>query len=182
MYSNSRLLHIGLSLSQMVFTKVLEPVLRWARRKAIRISEYLDDLIIASRTTELSRLHTTQVSYKLLELGFLYKESKSHLTLSQQIDHLGFTINTKSMSSAAQPSKRRDICREALKMLRHKTCSLRHLSSFIGKAQATTPAVFPARLRARDLLHLKNLHLQQATTWSTSIICHQQHVRTYIGG
>ncbi|KAG1039011.1 hypothetical protein G6F43_012596 [Rhizopus delemar] len=153
----------------MVFTKLLKPLLRWARRKGIRISAYLDDLIITAKSKELSQLHTTQVCQKLKELGFLFKESKSHLTPTQQIDHLGFTINTKNMSLSVPASKRGDIRREALKMLKTKTCSLRHLSSFIGKTQATTPAVFPARLRTRELLQLKNQYLRQGATWNTSI-------------
>lgn len=86
-------LAFGLSLSPMVFTKLLKPLLRWARRKGIRISAYLDDIIITAKTKELSHLHTTQVCQKLTELGFLFKESKSHLTPTQQLDHLGFTIN-----------------------------------------------------------------------------------------
>ncbi|KAG1081035.1 hypothetical protein G6F42_023109 [Rhizopus arrhizus] len=162
-------LAFGLSLSPMVFTKIVKPLLRWARRKGIRISAYLDDLIITAKTKELSHLHTTQVCQKLTELGFLFKESKSHLVPTQQIDHLGFTIDTTNMSLSIPASKRRDIRREALKMLRSKSCSLRNLSSFIGKAQATTPAVFPARLRTRELLQLKNQLLHQGTSWNTMI-------------
>lgn len=162
-------LAFGLSLSPMVFTKILKPLLRWARRKGIRISAYLDDLIIAAKSKELSHLHTSQVCQKLKELGFLFKESKSHLQPTQQINHLGFTIDTRNMSLSVPTSKRRDIRREALKMLRQKTCTLRQLSSFIGKAQATTPAVFPARLQTRDLLQLKNHHLQSGALWNATV-------------
>jgi hypothetical protein len=41
-----RVLPFGMSLSPLVFTKILRPVLRWARRKGIRLSAYLDDLLI----------------------------------------------------------------------------------------------------------------------------------------
>lgn len=38
-----RVLPFGLSLAPFVFTKVLKPILRWARRKGIRLTAYLDD-------------------------------------------------------------------------------------------------------------------------------------------
>ena len=70
-----RVLPFGLSLSPLVFTKVLKPVLRWARRRGIRISAYLDDLIIVAKTKELSREHTRLVHAKLVELGYKIKET-----------------------------------------------------------------------------------------------------------
>jgi hypothetical protein len=43
-----RVLPFGLSLAPYVFTKILKPILKWARRKGIRISAYLDDLLIVA--------------------------------------------------------------------------------------------------------------------------------------
>lgn len=165
-----RTLAFGLSLSPLIFTKILRPVLRWARRRGIRISAYLDDLVIIGKTKEITSQHTQAVLQKLRDLGFLYKESKSQLTPSQTIDHLGFTIDTTTMCLSVPTSKRRDIRREAMKLLKTKSCSLRNLSSFIGKAQATTPAVFPARLHTRQLLHLKNLALAKGKTWNSTVL------------
>jgi hypothetical protein len=47
-----RTLPFGLSLSPFVFTKIVRPILKWAREKGIRISAYLDDILIAARTKE----------------------------------------------------------------------------------------------------------------------------------
>jgi hypothetical protein len=47
-----RTLPFGLSLSPWVFTKIIRPVLTWARERGIRISAYLDDIIIAAMTKE----------------------------------------------------------------------------------------------------------------------------------
>jgi hypothetical protein len=54
-----RVLLFGLSLSPLVFTKILKPVLKWARRKGIRLSAYLDDLLIAAKDRT-----TCQQTYK----------------------------------------------------------------------------------------------------------------------
>jgi hypothetical protein len=48
-----RVLPFGLSLSPLVFTKILKPVLKWAHRKGLRLSAYLDDSLITEITAQL---------------------------------------------------------------------------------------------------------------------------------
>ena len=164
-----KVLPFGLSLSPWVFTKVLKPFLKWARRQGIRISAYLDDLIVIAKDYQTSQLHTSKVAIKLRELGFLIHPSKSQLTPTQVIEHLGFTINTQTMSVSVPRAKVRDIRREASRMLRSTQCTLRQLAAFIGKAQATTMAIFPARLMTRQLLAVKNQMLRTGKPWSSTV-------------
>jgi hypothetical protein len=164
-----RVLPFGLSLSPMVFTKVVRPVLRWARRKGIRLSAYLDDLLIVSRSLHTARAHTRMVLNKLRDLGFMVKVAKSVLRPTQKIQHLGFVIDTRTMTLTVPSSKIRDLRREASRLFRAASCSIRHLSSFIGKAQAMTMAVFPARLQTRHLLAVKNLALRRCRSWTSTI-------------
>ncbi|KAK3811349.1 MAG: hypothetical protein JOS17DRAFT_796160 [Linnemannia elongata] len=72
------------------------------------------------------------------------------------IDHLGFRIDTRTMTLSVPRSKVRDLRREAEKLLRSKATALRNLASFIGKAMAMTAAVFPARLMTRRLIQVQN--------------------------
>ena len=72
-----RVLPFGLSLSPMVFTKMLRPVLRWARRKGIRLSAYLDDLLIVAKDKQTSQHHTRMIAQKLNELGYLIKSAST---------------------------------------------------------------------------------------------------------
>jgi Reverse transcriptase (RNA-dependent DNA polymerase)/DNA N-6-adenine-methyltransferase (Dam) len=164
-----RVLPFGLSLSPMVFTKVVRPVLRWARRKGIRLSAYLDDLLIVSRSLQTARAHTRMVQRKLQDLGFMIKATKSVLRPTQKLQHLGFLIDTRDMTLTVPSSKIRDLRREASRLFRSASCSLRHLSSFIGKAQAMTIAVFPARLQTRHLLTVKNLALRRCPSWTSTV-------------
>jgi hypothetical protein len=92
-----RFLSFVLSLSPLVFTKVLRPLLRWARRKGIRISAYLDDLLIVAKGYRTSLNQKRLVVRKLSELGFLVKIAKSSLEPSQNILYLGFLTNTKKL-------------------------------------------------------------------------------------
>lgn len=164
-----KVLPFGLSLAPLVFTKVLRPLLRWARRKGIRISAYLDDLLIAAATKELSIEATKMVQLKLKSLGFLIKEAKSSLTPSQTIQHLGFEIDTVSMTLKIPGPKIRDVRREASKLFNKGTCTVRQLSSFIGKAIAMTAAVFPARLKVQHLTAAKIHALKSGSSWEESI-------------
>lgn len=164
-----RTLPFGLSLSPWVFTKIVRPVLTWARQRGIRISAYLDDIIIAASTKEEAKQHTRMVREQLERLGFLIKDSKSTLTPTQRIDHLGFKIDTTTMSLAVPPSKVRDLRREALKMIKAGTVSLRRLAAFIGKATAMTIAVFPARLMTRQLIQTQNAALARNCSWTDPV-------------
>lgn len=164
-----RVLPFGLSLSPMVFTKILRTVLKWARRRGIRLAAYLDDLLVVARSQHTSQIHTRAVLRKLQELGFAIKTSKSTLTPSQRIQHLGFMIDSNTMTLSATHHKVRDLRREAGRLARRQQCTVRQLSSFIRKAQALTMAVFPARLKCRSLLTIKNQMLHQGHQWSSTI-------------
>ena len=62
-----------MSLSTMVFTKILRPMLKWARRKGIRVAAYLDDLLIVAKDRLTSGKHTKMVLEKLQELGWRFR-------------------------------------------------------------------------------------------------------------
>jgi hypothetical protein len=164
-----KVLPFGLSLAPMIFTKMLKPLLRWARKRGIRISAYLDDLIIAAASKEKSKLATKMVLRKLKELGYLTKEYKSSLIPSQTLEHLGFEINTASMTLRVPGKKIRDVRREASKMVNKGLCTVHQLSSFIGKAIAMTAAVFPARLKIQHLMADKIKALKSDSSWESLV-------------
>jgi len=60
-------------------------------------------------TKEQSRTDTLKVQQKLTELGFLIKMSKSQTTPTQHLEHLGYTIDTTTMSLEIPGNKIRDI-------------------------------------------------------------------------
>lgn len=142
-----KVLPFRLSLAPLIFTKVLRPLLQWAHKQGIRISAYLDDLLIVAASKEQSRKDTIRVQEKLTQLGFLIKMSKSQTTPTQRIDHLGYTIDTISMTLEVPGNKIRDIRWEANRMAQKGVATLCQLSSFIGKATVMLGAVFPARLQ-----------------------------------
>ena len=164
-----RTLPFGLALSPYVFTKIIRPILQWARAKGIRLSAYLDDLLVAAATEQEAKLHTLMVRAQLEKLGFLINDKKSTLTPTRQIEHLGFRIDTVRMALTVPGHKIRDLRREAVKMLNATTFQLRRLAAFIGRAMSMTAAIFPARLKTRALLQVQNRALADQCNWTDPI-------------
>lgn len=107
-----------------MFTKIICPILKWARGKGIRISAYLDNILIAAASRKEVQQHTQLVHDQLACLGFLIKESKLTLDPTQDINHLGFRINTTDMSLSVPRSKVHNLCREAVKIMQAGTIQL----------------------------------------------------------
>jgi hypothetical protein len=80
-------------------------------------------------------------------LGFLINNTKSVFQLTQILKHFGFYINTWKMFLTLPKDKVRELKWEAMKLWTLTTTTIRHLASFIGKAQAAMLAVLPARLQ-----------------------------------
>ncbi|CEG82499.1 hypothetical protein RMATCC62417_16563 [Rhizopus microsporus] len=110
-------------------------------------------LIIINKPQTETEQKTQQVLSKPKELGFI---SKFHLGRFTDNRLLGITINAITMTISVPTSKRRDIRHETERLFNKKKCTLKVLSSLIGQAEATNPAVFPASPKARSFLALKN--------------------------
>ncbi|KAK4514797.1 uncharacterized protein ATC70_002402 [Mucor velutinosus] len=101
----------GLASSPFVFTKVCRPILEHLRSRGIRISAYLDDWLLMADSKQLAMEQARQVVSLLQDLGWLINFQKSVLTPTQQLEHLGFVLNTKSMTARLPATKLRDIRR-----------------------------------------------------------------------
>jgi len=154
-----RCLPFGLSLSPRIFTKILRPVIRWARAQGIRLSPYLDDILLAAASKVQAAAQTLKFRTKLESMGWLVNLSKSVLEPTQVIKHLGFYINTRRMTLTLPKDKVRDLRREAYKLMVSTSVPLRRLASFIGKAQAAVLAVLPARLQNETSPSVQGLRL-----------------------
>ncbi|KAF9169738.1 hypothetical protein BGX20_009894 [Mortierella sp. AD010] len=84
--------------------------------------------------------------WKLADLGFLTKESKSSLkseTGTSRIQHWYCIYDAKDFEQEIQ---------EVSKLVNTGTCTTRQLSSFIGNAILMTVAVFLAQLKVQHLM------------------------------
>ncbi|KAG0904742.1 hypothetical protein G6F33_012699 [Rhizopus arrhizus] len=156
----------GLASSPYVFTKVCRPILHYFRSQGYRISAYLDDWILAANSKQLAIQQAQAVLALLQQLGWIVNYKKSVLTPTQQLEHLGFLLNTRTMMASLPLKKLRDI-RRSIKQILDKPSrqTPRTVHSLTMRIQAATFAIFPARLYTRHLLYFKNQVVKSDTDW-----------------
>lgn len=147
----------GLASSPYVFTKVCKPILEHLRSRGFRISAYLDDWLLIAESKQQAVTQARQVVSLLLDLGWIVNFKKTVLVPTQQLEHLGFVLNTQSMTALLPAVKLRDIRRSIKHVLdKPHRQSPRIIHSLTMRIQAATFAIFPARLYTRHLLYYKN--------------------------
>ena len=149
-------LPFGLSLSPWIFTKLLKPLLKWARRRGIRLTAYLDDFMVMASSRELCVRHTHLVLEKMASLGWRVNLGKSTLSPSTSIEHLGMRIDSTTLCFSVPGKKVRALRRRAYHLLHQSTTSWAELTSFAGTALATQLGCVQARFQTRYILQQIN--------------------------
>lgn len=98
-------LPFGLSTAPYVFTRVTRQVVRYWRRQGIRLIHYLDDWLWMAPSRYRAQLLSSRVVHDLTRLGFLLNYPKSTLSPVQSLIHLGFLIDTTTMTFAVPPER-----------------------------------------------------------------------------
>ncbi|KAG1155972.1 hypothetical protein G6F37_008047 [Rhizopus arrhizus] len=156
----------GLASVPYLFTKICRPILEWARTQSIRVSVYLDDWILAAKSKTLALQHTNMLVQQLQQLGWIVNTKKSVLSPTRNLEHLGFCLDTTTMTASLPAKKIRDL-RRSIKQIISKPHSQipRTIHSLTMRIQAATFAVFPARLYTRHLLYYKNKQVKNDKDW-----------------
>ena len=144
-------LPFGLNSAPHTFTKLMKPVVAVIRRLAVRLILYLDDMLIAARTTEEVRRHLATALELLVALGFIINIKKSVFKLTQNLEFLGFQLNSLSMTISLPKDKLHAIRKAARRLQERKKCSVRDLAHLLGMMVAAHPAILPAPLHYRNL-------------------------------
>ena len=167
-------LPFGLSSAPYVFTKLLRPVLTFLRDKGIRCLMYLDDMLILGRTaTELNH-NFALVKPLLTSLGFLVNEDKSVPGPTQELEFLGFLINSKRMTLAVTDEKIKSLISQCKTLMESPQITIRQLARIIGVMTSMTPAVLPAPLHYQALQELKNTALDHHHSYFAQITLTQE--------
>ena len=133
-----------------VFTKLLKPVFSHLREQGWLSVIYVDDSLLLGHDYD-ECLANVQATADLLEsLGFHIHPDKSILNPSQNIQFLGFDIDTVSMTISLTQEKKNGIRIKAAQLLSY-TTSIRNVASFIGKLTAAFEAIPLGRLHHRNL-------------------------------
>ena len=144
-------LPFGLSSAPWVFTKTTRPVVATLRPLGLRLIIYIDDIMVMAPSPTVAREHTTGLIFLLENLGFIINHPKSLLTPTQEIQFLGFVINTSTMEIRLPGEKIKQIRQDTRKLLEMHIPQALALSRLLGKLNHAAQAIPPAPLFYRNL-------------------------------
>jgi len=110
-------LPFGLSASPYLFCKVLRETITILRRQGIRVNCYMDDRLILGRSREECQ-EAVKVTLETLKMrGWQVNKEKSHLTPTQELDYLGFTVNTEATPTLAMQKEKLTALKKEIRRL-----------------------------------------------------------------
>ena len=136
--------------SPRIFTKTLKPLLQHIREKGVISSIYIDDLYIQGKDIHECKQNVMYTTHKLKELGFMISD-KSVFTPTQTLCHLGFILNSITMTVKLSDKKREKVINMCLETLKLTVLSIRKMAQIIGTLVACFPAIQYGPLFYRDL-------------------------------
>lgn len=123
---------------------------------------YIDDIYLQGDTIELCNQNVIATSNILNKCGFVINPEKSVFIASQEIEYLGFILNSTEMTVSITNQKAEKMIGLCKDFLKCKTNTIRDLSAIIGNLVASFPAVTHGKLFYRQLENEKIEALKEA--------------------
>lgn len=123
---------------------------------------YIDDIYLQGDTIELCNQNVIATSNILNKCGFVINPEKSVFIASQEIEYLGFILNSREMTVSITNQKAEKMIGLCKDFLKCKTNTIRDLSAIIGNLVASFPAVTHGKLFYRQLENEKIKALKEA--------------------
>ena len=162
-------LPFGLTSAPRVFSKVLKPVINFIRNKGIKITFYLDDILIIGPSYD-SVCNSLSLTLDILcNLGFKINYEKSSLVPNQVINHLGYLWNSKEMCISLPTEKIGKIKHFCLQ-ISSECVSLRRISALLGMLVNSSNGFSYAPLHYRSLQLCFIEGLKCSKSWDDCII------------
>ena len=145
-------LPFGLTCSPRVVTKLLKPVMAFLRATwGILISVFMDDMLLQASTKEKAFLHAQLGVLTLMSLGWEINWEKSSLIPSTEITHLGFKINTTTMTASCPLAKIERLILKATEIFKAKVVTVHEAERLLGMMESVRPVTPLAALHYRSL-------------------------------
>ena len=139
-------LPFGLAVAPRVFTKIMKPVVALLRQTGIRLIIYLDDDLLFMNSSKVGlQQDMTTARYLLENLGFVINLEKSCFQPTQQLEFLGFVVNTLDMTLLLPDCKVEAIKSHCSKMLPSRSFSTGALSAH-RQTNCVYSSYFPSSL------------------------------------
>lgn len=141
----------GLSSAPRLFTKMLKPIFASLREAGHIVLGYLDDTIIVGESESQVNASIEATTQAFSDLGFIVHPTKSVLKPVQEIQFLGFIINTIDMTIKLPTDKMQKVKLECEVLLSYAQPTIRQVAHVIGILVSSFPAVQYGALHYRNL-------------------------------
>ena len=158
-------LPFGLSVSPYYITKLYHHVVEELQAKGHRLIMYIDDILILGATKAECAATISAVRALLQDLGAIVNEKKSTFSPSQQVEYLGFELDSAAMTISCPAYKIKNMTKALKKLLRSTTATARDAASILGKITSLSDALFPARVHTTGLHTFKLDVLAASGSW-----------------
>ena len=147
-----RCLPFGLSLSPLYITKLYKHVVERLQLLGHKVVIYIDDMLIIGRDKQACEAATKAAIDLFKELGSVVNFGKSLLEPTQEIEYLGFILNSTEMKSTAPKKKLANLTKAIRQTInKREACTARALASVLGKINSLADALFPTRVHTTGL-------------------------------
>ena len=163
-------LPFGLSTSPFVFTRLMEVIATFLRRRAITLHSYLDDWLARNQNRRRLLEHRQFILSLINSLGLIINYEKSDLVPAQVFTFIGMEFLTHTNIVRVPQSRQMKIL-ETVRMFSQKTSvSARDFLSLLGQLNAAADLVMLGRLHLRPLqVSLRNQWRPQNLPYSHQI-------------
>ena len=132
----------GLTPAPRLFSKILRPVFAALHKEVRDIMGHLDDPVLFGDNYDECKASVLRAVNLFHSLGFQVHPEKSSVTPKQEIDFLGFSINSKNMTLNLTKRKCNKILENLDLTLKHaKNITIREFSKIVGMLEAAIPGV-----------------------------------------
>ena len=129
----------------------MKPVIATMRRLGIRLILYLNDMLIKDQSIDRVKCSLATAVEVLISLGFIINLKKSVTVPAQEIQFLGFSLDSQAMSIVLPQNKLLSLTRKAREMKEKEHLTVRDLARLFGSMAAAHLAILLAPLYYRNL-------------------------------
>ena len=156
-------LPFGMSLSPLIFSKLMDVIAAFLRQRAISVFPYLDDWLVKNLIHNRLITQTKICIQTIQSLGFLPNLKKSDLFPAQKFTFIGMEFLTQQNLVRVPADRVQNLILTIKKIMSAKHVSARTFLSLLGKLSAAADLVLLGRL------HLRPLQMCLLSVWKPHI-------------
>ena len=160
---NFMALPFGMSLSLLIFSKLMDVIAAFLCQRAIPVFQYIDDWLIKNLIRNRLIIQTSFCIQTIQSLGFLPNLKKSNLFPAQKFTFIGMEFLTQQNLVRVPTDRVQNLILTIKKMISSKHVSARTFLSLLGKLSAAADLVL-------GRLHLRPLQMCLLSIWKPHIL------------